>query len=49
MAAVKQGASMACALQIFTKGKTEKAALANLKKAAELYLESFPEARPRTA
>ena len=32
-----------------SQGKTEDEALANLREATELYLESFPEAHPKTA
>ncbi|OHE81045.1 MAG: hypothetical protein A2107_11830 [Verrucomicrobia bacterium GWF2_62_7] len=32
-----------------SQGKTEAEALANLKEATELYLESFPQAHPRSA
>jgi predicted RNase H-like HicB family nuclease len=32
-----------------SQGKTEAEALANLKEATELYLESFPQARPQPA
>jgi len=32
-----------------SQGKTEEEALLNLKEATELYLESFPSARPRAA